>query len=430
MRRELQRTRIQISSRKLWRRQMVFWGGALATGGSVALFVILGQQVEGLFREMVDHSSWLPFLLAPAGLVVISLLTRHYFPNAQGSGIPQTVAALEMASHEARKSLLSLKLAAGKFLLSLLGLLCGASVGRGGPAVHIGSSILFSVGRYAHFPRYNLDYGLILAGGAAGLAAVYNAPLAGIFFAIEELSRSINGRINSAILGAILISGVVALLILGEYSYFGHSGATLPFNLTGLGAVLVCGLAGGVVGGLFASGLIHGTRRIAPHLRTHPIIIPALCGLALATLGLLSGNTIFGTGYYETQAIIAGEGEFGLLYPFLKMLATVSSFLAGIPGGIFGPSLATGAGLGAGIAQWFPAEILSAVILLGIAGYFAGMIQTPITAFVIIMEMTDNQQMLLPLMATAFIAFGVSKLFCPTPIYQALARDFIQRGEQ
>ena len=181
------------------------------------------------------------------------------------------------------------------------------------------------------------------------------------------------------------------------------------------------------MGGLFASGLIHGTRSVAPHINNHPILIPALCGLALALIGLLSGSTTYGTGYQEAQAIINNPGEADLLYPLLKMAATFSSFLSGIPGGIFAPSLAAGAGMGAGFAQWFPAELLSAVILLGMVGYFSGVVQTPITAFVIVMEMTDNQQMLLPLMATAFIAYGASKLFCPKPIYRALAEGFIHR---
>jgi H+/Cl- antiporter ClcA len=427
MRKRIRHTRIRLSSKRLWKRRLVFWSGALAVGGAAALFAILAQQAEHLFREIIKFSPYLPLILTPAALVSISLATRRYFPNAQGSGIPQTVAAIEVASHEARKKLLSLRIAIGKILMSLLGLLFGASIGREGPTVHIGASILFTMGRYAHFPRHDLDRGLILAGGAAGIAAAFNTPLAGIVFAIEELSRSFEERSSGTMLTAVLIAGILALSILGEYSYFGESHATLPLDLTGVGVILVCGLLGGAMGGLFASGLIHGTRSVAPHINNHPILIPALCGLALALIGLLSGSTTYGTGYQEAQAIINNPGEADLLYPLLKMAATFSSFLSGIPGGIFAPSLAAGAGMGAGFAQWFPAELLSAVILLGMVGYFSGVVQTPITAFVIVMEMTDNQQMLLPLMATAFIAYGASKLFCPKPIYRALAEGFIHR---
>mgnify|MGYP003958286123 FL=1 len=274
-------------------------------------------------------------------------------------------------------------------------------------------------------PRRDFLKAAGIAGGAAGVAAAFNTPLAGIVFAIEELSRSFEERSSGTMLTAVLISGIVALAIMGEYSYFGTSSTSLPLDLNGLSIILCCGLLGGAIGGIFASGLIHGSRRVAPLVRIHPILIPALCGLALATIGLLSNNTTYGTGYQEAQSIIHGEGEIDLLYPFLKMAATFSSLLSGIPGGIFAPSLAAGAGLGAGFAQWFPPELLAATVLLGMVGYFSGVVQTPITAFVIVMEMTDNQQMLLPLMATAFIAYGTSKIFCPKPIYRALAEGFL-----
>ena len=430
MRKRLLQTRISLTSRRLWQRRLVFWSGALAIGGAAALFAILAEHAESLFREVVAYSPYLPLLLTPLGLVLISLATRSYFPNAQGSGIPQTVAALELGTHEARQKLLSLRIAIGKILMALFGLLCGASIGREGPTVHIGASILFSMSRYAHFARHDMERGLILAGGAAGVAAAFNTPLAGIVFAIEELSRSFEERTSGTVLTAVLIAGVVAISMLGEYSYFGESHTTLPLNFEGFGVILVCGVIGGAIGGLFASGLIQGTRRVAPQIAAHPILVPALCGLALATIGLLSNNSAYGTGYHEAQALINGEMEGGFLYPLMKMAATLSSFLSGIPGGIFAPSLAAGAGLGAGFAQWFSPELLSATILLGMVGYFAGVVQTPITAFVIVMEMTDNQQMLLPLMATAFIAYGTSKLFCPKPIYRALAEGFVNREKQ
>ncbi len=428
MRQRLLQTRILLTSRRLWQRRLVFWSGALAVGIAAALFAILAEQAEHLFRQIVAISPYIPLLLTPAGLVVISLITRRYFPNAKGSGIPQTVAALELTTHEARQKLLSLKIAIGKIVMSLFGLLCGASIGREGPTVHIGASILFSLNRYAHFARHDLERGLILAGGAAGVAAAFNTPLAGIVFAIEELSRSFEERTSGTVLTAVLIAGVVAITMLGEYSYFGESQAHLPFNLDGFGIVLVCGVIGGAIGGLFATGLIEGTRKVGPQIDTHPILVPALCGLVVAAVGLTSGSTAYGTGYHEAQALINGEVEGGFFYPLMKMAATLSSFLSGIPGGIFAPSLAAGAGIGAGIANWFSPELLSATILLGMVGYFAGVVQTPITAFVIVMEMTDNQQMLLPLMATAFIAYGTSRIFCPKPIYRALAEGFIQRG--
>jgi H+/Cl- antiporter ClcA len=152
-----------------------------------------------------------------------------------------------------------------------------------------------------------------------------------------------------------------------------------------------------------------------------------LCGLAVAIAGILSGGTVYGTGYPEAQAVITATGEVDKAFPFLKMLATVASYFSGIPGGIFAPSLATGAGLGSVVAGLFSGPTVQAIVILTMVAYFTGVVQTPITAFVIVMEMTDNHTMLLPLMATAFIAYGASRLVCHEPIYRSLAQGFLDR---
>ncbi|MCW8992955.1 MAG: chloride channel protein [Gammaproteobacteria bacterium] len=411
-----------------WKAQLVFWGGAILVGLVSALFALGSEQAYNLFNRMESQASWLPLIITPAGLVLIAWLTRRYFPGTQGSGIPQAIAALEMRPqmHYLRRSILSLRIAFGKIFLTLLGLLCGASIGREGPTVHIGAAIMYTVGHYAHFPRHYLDKSLIIAGGAAGIAAAFNTPLAGIVFAIEEMARSFEERTSGTLLTAVVIAGITAMGILGNYTYFGTSHASLQLG-SGWIIIPVVGITGGLLGGLFARTLVSGSRWVAPHLSRHPLLIPALCGLVVALAGILSGGTIYGTGYPEAQAALSGEGEAGLLFPAFKIIATVASYLSGIPGGIFAPSLATGAGLGAVMAELFSGPGMQAIVILTMVAYFTGVVQTPITAFVIVMEMTDNHTMLLPLMATAFIAYGASRLVCHEPIYRSLAQGFLDR---
>jgi H+/Cl- antiporter ClcA len=189
--------------------------------------------------------------------------------------------------------------------------------------------------------------------------------------------------------------------------------------------VLVCGLVGGAMGGSFSALLVYGGRWVKPWRSAHPYRVAGLIGLLLALIGLVSSGQTWGTGYEEAKAALTGtpvEGGF----PFYKYLATVFSYWSGIPGGIFAPSLSIGAGLGAEMASWFPGTDVSTVALLGMAAYFTGVVQTPLTAVIIIMEMTDNQNILLPVMAVALIADGISKLISPQPIYRALAEDFIR----
>lgn len=407
-----------------WKIRILFWSGAVIVGLVATGFAIATEHADHTFHQLVKSSPYLPFIICPLGLMLVSWLTRNFFPGSQGSGIPQSIAALQMVEHTSRTAVLSFRIAIGKILLTLLGLLSGASIGREGPTVHIGAAIMFSLGRFAKFPHHYMDKGLILAGGAAGIAAAFNTPLAGIIFAVEEMGRSFEERTSGVLLTAVFLAGITAIAIQGNYTYFGSTDAALePSQI--LIPIFVCGIVGGLLGGLFSTVLITGSRRIAPLIKRHPLKVAAACGLGIATVGLLSGNTAYGTGYEEAKAIITGGSSLPESYPFMKMLATTFSYLSGIPGGIFAPSLAAGAGVGATIADWLPSFPVSAIIILGMVGYFTGVVQTPITAFVIVMEMTDNHDLLLPLMATAFIAYVSSRFVCPEPIYRILALGFL-----
>ncbi len=425
MYRHLRHTQRRLFSLRHWRVRLVFWLGALLVGAAAAGFALIATFADQTFHRLSETAPYAALLLPPLGLIGVAWLTRRYFPEAGGSGIPQAIAALSIKQEQPRNRLLSLRIAAGKILLTTLGLGCGASIGREGPTVHIGAAIMSSLGRLARFPPQALERGLILAGGAGGIAAAFNTPLAGILFAVEEMSRSFEERSNGTILVTVLLAGVTALSILGNYSYFGSTNAALSFSSDWL-AVPACGIIGGLLGGAFSAVLVHGTRRIVPFAKRRPFALAALCGLGISLFGLLSGGLTFGTGYQEASRVVTGTDNLPASYTLLKMLATLASYLSGIPGGIFAPSLATGAALGSSLASWFPSTPGEAIVILGMLAYFTGVVQTPITAFVIIMEMTRNQTMLLPLIATALIAYSVSRLVCPEPIYRALAKSFLR----
>lgn len=425
MRQQLQRSKRTLLSITAWRVRVTLWGGALLVGLAATFFAEASEYAAHLFHELLAISRFLPLIATPLGLMAVAWLTLRLFPGAQGSGIPQTLAALEArAADGVRAHVLTLRIAAGKILLTFIGLLSGASIGREGPSVHVGAALMYSMGKWMRFPPHYMERALILSGGAAGIAAAFNTPLAGIVFAIEEMGRSFEERTNGVMLTAVILAGITSLVVLGNYNYFGSTDAQLN-NFNDWVVIPVCGVAGGIMGGLFSQLLIVGSRTLAPITRKRPLLVAGVCGFLVALIGLLSGNLSFGTGYAEANAIIATGTAPDPLYPLYKFLATAASYLSGIPGGIFAPSLATGAGLGAELASWFPEVSAAAVTTLGMVGYFTGVVQTPITAFVIVMEMTDNHTMVLPLMATAFIANTVSKLICPEPIYRALARSFL-----
>ena len=427
MRQHLRRSRRTLFSPKAWKVRLVFWLGATLVGLVCALFAEAAEWANQRFLAFAHAYPEWPLILTPLGMTLIAWLTVRFFPGSQGSGIPQAIAALQMNS---KSSVLSMRIAIGKIGLTVLGLLSGGSIGREGPSVHIGAAIMHSMGRYAHFPPHYMERGLILAGGAAGVAAAFNTPLAGILFAIEEMSRSFENRTSGIVIVAVVIAGVTAMAILGPYHYFGTaSTGELPHLGTAL-AVAICGIGGGLLGGLFANLLVTGSQKVAPIARKAPLRVAFLAGLALAIIAYLSGYSASGTGYVEAKAILTESGQFDPWYPLSKMGATLASYLTGIPGGIFAPSLAAGAGVGADLAHWLPVAPLSVMILLGMVGYFSGVVQSPLTAFVIVVEMTAERDMILPLLATAFLAYGASHLVCPRPLYHTLAQAFIARDEK
>ena len=425
MKRHLHRTRRHLLSMNKWKLRVIFWGGALTIGLVAALFALASFQADEMFLGFYRQSPWLALIVPPFGLALIAWVTRRFFKGSEGSGIPQAIAAITVQGNAARSAILSIKLAMAKIVLTIAGLMSGASIGREGPTVHVGASIMYSLRRIAPFRGKDMSRALILAGGAAGISAAFNTPLAGIMFAVEEMSRSFEERTSGTLLIAVILAGITALSILGNYTYFGTSTASITVKEAWI-AVIVCGVLGGLLGGSFSSFLIYSTRRIMPLAHSQPVLLAFCCGLLISLFGYLSAGTTFGTGYHEAKGLITVQGETSLMFPVYKFLATVASYLSGIPGGIFAPSLSIGAGMGADIAQFIPYVPFAAVVMLGMVGYFTGVVQTPITALIIVMEMTDNSSMLLPLMATALIAKGVSRFVCPQPLYQAMASTYIK----
>ena len=408
-----------------WQRRIVFLLGGITVGASAVALALLADQVQAAFALLVGRWRFASLIVTPLGFMLAVFLTNRYFQNSQGSGIPQAIAARELDDQAARGSLVSIRIAVGKVLLTLLGLLCGASAGREGPTVQVGASIMFAIGRLS--PRR--QPGLILAGAAAGVAAAFNTPLAGIVFAIEEMSRAFETRTSGLVIASVIAAGLTSLALVGNYAYFGTSPTMLRTGVDWL-AVPVCGALGGLAGGLFSRIVIAVARGLpgllGQSIKQYRLPFAAACGFAVALCGIASGDTIYGTGYVHVKAALEGGVPLPWHFGLLKFAATTFSTISGIPGGIFSPSLAVGAGLGANIAHLFPGAPFDAIILLGMVAYFAGVVQAPITAFVIVTEMTENHAMVIPLMAAALIAYLASRLVCPEGIYHALSKGFLR----
>ncbi|MEB3045355.1 chloride channel protein [Rhizobium mulingense] len=422
----LRRSRVLWGSLALWRPRLIFWCGAFAIGIISVGFARLADLAQRAFAGLTTSGEWgflLPLVITPLGFMLSAYLAARFFPNAQGSGIPQAIAARHLRDPEDRTRLLSLRLVFGKIVLTVLGLLSGASIGREGPTVQVGASIMLAVARFGGMAQAR---GLILAGSAAGIAAAFNTPLAGIVFAIEEMSRTYESRANGLVLTAVILSGLAALGLAGSYNYFGST-SVAPASLRDWELVLVCGIGGGALGAAFSGLALHAGQHIRRFAQPQPlrrmVLLAAVCGLAVAIIGMLSGGTTFGTGYDQAKGAVEGN-PLPLIFFLEKLVAGFLSMISGIPGGIFAPSLAVGAGFGSTVGQLMGTGIALAAIL-GMAGYFSGVVQAPMTAFVIILEMTGDHQAVIPIMAVSMIGYITSRLLSREPLYHGLSRVFI-----
>lgn len=412
---------------RVWATRAIVVGAACAAGLMVVAFTWLGEQAFHLFTIATSQASWLPLLWTPACAALLAWTTRRYFAGAAGSGIPQVMAALDPAATPTAVSrLVSFRLSLAKIGLTSGGLLAGLSLGREGPSVQVAAGLMLSARRWLPSRTAVSGHGLLVAGGAAGIAAAFNTPLAGVMFAIEELSRTPEQRSSGLLMSAIVLAGLIAVSVYGNATYFGFIHTTsidLSLVLPGLLVTVACGVAGGVFSRLLQASLLgQGSDALSRLRRTHPVAFAALCGLLVAIIGLVTAGATFGSGYTPTRNMLAGHETLPALYFVLKLAATWLTSWSGVPAGIFAPSLAIGAALGNDIAQLLHSTHAPALIALGMVGFLAAATQAPMTSFIIVMEMVDGHAMVLSLMACAMVARTIAKVFSP-PLYTVLAQQ-------
>ncbi len=402
---------------------------AAATGAVVVAFTLLAEAAIHGFRQVEGWGSqgrYLALLWTPALTVALLWWTRRFVPGAMGSGIPQVMRALDDDLPPPQRAwLASLRLSLHKMGLVSGGLLAGLSIGREGPTVQVGAGVMVSARRWLS-PHSGIDeHDLMVAGAAAGIAAAFNTPLGGIVFALEQLTRRRHIAHSSLVIAAIVLSGLVAVAVFGNQTYFGRLRVqTVSWSLLWPG--LLVALVAGLSGGLFARLIVVSVRglpdRFSRWRLAHPLRFAAGCGLGVAVIGLVTEGATAGAGYLTTRELLQGEGDLPGVYTLLKFCATWISAWSGVPAGVFAPSLAIGAGIGHDIALalGMSREAAIPLIALGMSGFLAATTGGPITAFIIVMEMVSGQSMVLSLMACALLSSGVARLVT-RPMYQELA---------
>jgi H+/Cl- antiporter ClcA len=395
-------------------------------GVVAALFARLCDQAMAAHASLYARWPVLSLLLLPIGFGVVAWATRRFAPEAAGSGIPQVMAAAEHRwSGRWDGQRVTLRTAVWKVVLSAAMLVCGGSIGREGPTVQVVSAVMRSLTRGLHGgPGRRI---MILAGGAAGVSAAFNAPIAGVVFAVEELARGFERRTNSFVIMIVVVAGFTSYAVQGDYAYFGVMAGDPALAASWISAPLI-GVCGGLLGGLFSRGLalVLGppNNPVARWRAARPILFAVLCGAVAAGTAVVSGGQTFGAGYAEAKDILANGSNGGLSFAVTKLVANFAAACSGTPGGIFSPSLATGAGLGAAFVHFGLIHSGRNAVVLGMAAYLSGVVQAPLTSAVILMEMTREPSLVGPLMLAALTARWSSGLLMPQPIYHVLAASW------
>jgi H+/Cl- antiporter ClcA len=416
----------EFSNWRQWTGRAVVLSFAAIAGLTVVGFTWLTEHALSAFHGIQTAYWWFALAWTPVSAAAIVWLTRRFVPGAAGSGIPQVMAAIETSVQARHRGLfVSLKLSLAKMFLCAWGLLAGLSLGREGPSVQIAAGVLHHARRWIPKGAQISDHALLIAGGAAGIAAAFNTPLGGVMFAIEELSKDSERRSNGLIIAAIVMSGLIAVSIFGNSTYFGvirvedlRVAVIFPALL-----VAVCsGLAGGLFSRLMVIGLAGTSRdRFSRFRAARPVLFAAACGVLIVVFGLLSAGETFGSGYSHTRGLLEGQQETNSFYVLFKFISTWLTAWSGVPGGIFAPCLSIGGALGLDIANLTAYPNAPTLIALGMAGFLAAATQAPLTSFIIVMEMVDGHALVLSLMTCTLLASGISRLIS-NPLYPSLAQ--------
>ncbi len=404
--------------------QASFWLAAILVSCAGVVFDKAVHFIQEFYLTFFQLYPVETSLLSPLCFIGATWIVIRFAPKAGGSGIPQAMKATRLSlghHHTAMQSgLISVKTAVVKVASTLLGLLGGASIGREGPTVQISTALFAWIGAKTKkiFPYVNF-HSYLVAGSAAGVSAAFNTPLAGISFALEEMAEGSFSQTKHSVMVSVILAGITTQTLVGNYVYFGTPRIESTELLIIIPAISI-GLLGGLLGGLFAHSLAHpiwGNHRWQWWHRA------LLCGVLVALINWISIGKSAGTGYEITKAFMdSPQGELSWDFPLTKIVTSILSFLSGMAGGIFSPSLAIGAGIGASFSDLLGFADPKACALLGMVAFFSGVVQAPLTAVIIVMEMTDLHPLIIPLMIAAFVGQGVSKLIMPTSLYHYLSR--------
>ncbi|KXH84490.1 chloride channel protein [Chryseobacterium kwangjuense] len=410
-----------------------FWIGSVITGFFAVMYAKIFAWGENLLNFIMDWHDWMIFIIAPIGFVMSWWLVKEFAPNAKGSGIPQVMAAVELANpkeHTKIRSLLSLKIIVFKIISSVVLVIGGGAVGREGPTIQIAGSVFRKVNEYLpHWWPKISKKNMIMTGAAAGLAAAFNTPLGGIVFAVEELSKTHINYFKTALFTAVIIAGLTAQTLAGSYLYLGYPKTNDVSLMVMFPIILVAGTAGILASQLSVTMLkMNDWKKRKLKTDKANILFLIICALFIASIAYFVNREILGSGKEIMERVLFTKDKHEDWYvPILRMLGPALSFTSGGAGGIFAPALTAGASIGSvisGAIHLTPNET-NVVILAGMVAFLTGITRAPFTSAIIVLEMTDRHSLIFHLMLAGMVSSIASILVSRHSLYDVIKVNFL-----
>jgi H+/Cl- antiporter ClcA len=410
-----------------------FWIGSLLTGMAAVLYTKLFGYAEEGTAYIIHRHLWLLFIVTPACFLVAWWLVRRFAPFARGSGIPQVMASIELATpkyNDKVNKLLSLRIVFVKILSSLVMALGGGVIGREGPTIQVAGSIFRKVNEWLPkwWPKIS-KRNMIMTGAAAGLAAAFNTPLGGIVFAVEELTRTHISYFKTALFTAVIIAGLTAQALLGPYLYLGYPDVS---HLSGiiLFAVVIVAIPAGLAGAGMSKCILRLFRwKASFRLTRQHVLYVIICAVLLAGLAFFVDERVLGSGKELMRTSLFTADKYNKWYmPLLRWAGPLFSFTTGASGGVFAPALSAGASVGATISGWLhlsPTDT-NLLVLAGMVAFLTGVTRTPFTSAILVLEMTDRHNVIFHLMLAGMISSLVAILIDKHSFYDHLKYQYLR----
>jgi H+/Cl- antiporter ClcA len=411
-----------------------FWIGSVITGFFAVMYAKLFAWGENLLHFIINWHAWMIFIIAPIGFVVSWWLVKEFAPNAKGSGIPQVMAAVELANpkeHRKIRSLLSLKIIVFKIISSVVLVIGGGAIGREGPTIQIAGSVFRKVNEYLPewWPKISKK-NMIMTGAAAGLAAAFNTPLGGIVFAVEELSKTHINYFKTALFTAVIIAGLTAQTLAGSYLYLGYPKTNDVSLMVMFPIILVAGTAG-ILASQLSVTMLKITDWKKRKLKTDKanVLFLVISALIIASIAFFINREVLGSGKEIMERILFTNDKHEDWYvPILRMLGPALSFTSGGAGGIFAPALTAGASIGSvisGAIHLSPNET-NVVVLAGMVAFLTGITRAPFTSAIVVLEMTDRHSLIFHLMLAGMVSSIASILVSRHSLYDVIKVNLLE----